>query len=169
MPSPFMQSPFNTPEQLQAYKSLPQLLEGKPPGVYAVAPEDSVLSALQLMAEKGTGFVVVLDGGKLVGVLSERDYARKVELRGKTAKDTRVREIMVDKVVSVTPEHTLPQCMAVMHDRSFRHLPVIEGNRLIGVLSLRDLLKEIVEHHERLIRNLELERMTMLSSGASSY
>ena len=168
MTSPF-QSPFNAPEQLLAYKSLSQVLEGKPAGAYAVGPDDSVLSALQLMSDKGTGFVVVLDKGKLVGVLSERDYARKVELKGRTAKDTRVCEIMVDKVVSVTVEHSIPQCMAVMHDRSFRHLPVIDGDRLVGVLSLRDILKEIVAHHERLIRNLELERLTMLSSGASSY
>ncbi|HXX85366.1 MAG TPA: CBS domain-containing protein [Casimicrobiaceae bacterium] len=168
MTSP-MQSPFNAPDQLLAYKSLRQLLEGKPSGAYAVAPDDSVLSALQLMSDKGTGFVVVLDKAKLVGVLSERDYARKVELKGRSAKDTRVREIMVDKVVSVTVEHTVSQCMALMHDRAFRHLPVVDGDRLAGVLSLRDILKEIVEHHERLIRNLELERLTMLSSGASSY
>lgn len=164
-----LKSPFNTPEQLLAYKSLTQLLAGKPAGVYAVAPTDSVSTALQLMADKGIGFVVVLDDGKLVGVLSERDYARKIELRGKTAKDTLVREIMIEKVISVTPQHTLPQCLAAMHDKAFRHLPVVDDGKLIGVLSIRDLLKEIVEHHERLIRNMELERMALLSSGASSY
>jgi CBS domain-containing protein len=164
-----MESPFNTPEQLLAYKSLKQLLAAKPSGVHAIAPTDSMLSALQVMADKGIGFLVVLDGGKLVGVLSERDYARKVELRGKAAKDVPVRDVMIDKVVSVTPEHTIPQCMAVMHDKAFRHLPVVENGKLIGVLSIRDILKEIVEHHERLIRNMELERLTMLSSGASSY
>jgi CBS domain-containing protein len=121
------------------------------------------------MADKGIGFLVVLDEGKLVGVLSERDYARKVELHGKTARDTLVREIMVEKVISATPEHTLSQCITAMHDKSFRHLPVIEAGRLIGVLSVRDLLKEIVDHHERLIRNMELEKMALLSSGASSY
>ena len=111
----------------------------------------------------------MLDEGRLVGVFSERDYARKVELRGKTAKDVLVREVMVDKVVSVTPEHTIPQCMALMHAQAFRHLPVVENGKLLGVLSIRDVLREIVEHHERLIRNMELEKLTMLSSGASSY
>ena len=162
-------SPLKSPEQLLAYRSLQELLAAKPAGVHAVAPTDSVFAALRSMADNQIGFLVVLDGGKLVGVFSERDYARKVELAGKAAKDVLVRDVMVDKVVSVTPEHTVPQCMAVMHDKSFRHLPVVENGRLIGVLSIRDLLREIVEHHERLIRNMELEQLTMLSSGASSY
>ena len=164
-----MNSPFNTPEQLLAYRNLKQLLALKPAAVHATAPTDTVLAALQLMAGKEIGFLVVLDEGRLVGVFSERDYARKVELRGKTAKDVLVREVMVDKVVSVTPEHTIPQCMALMHAQAFRHLPVVENGKLLGVLSIRDVLREIVEHHERLIRNMELEKLTMLSSGASSY
>ncbi len=119
-------SPLKSPEQLLAYRSLQELLAAKPAGVHAVAPTDSVLAALQSMADNQIGFLVVLDGGKLVGVFSERDYARKVELAGKAAKDVQVRDVMVDKVVSVTPEHTVPQCMAVMHDKSFRHLPVVD-------------------------------------------
>ncbi len=164
-----MKSPFNSPGQLLAYRSLKQLLALKPAAVHTIAPTDYVLTALQVMADKGIGFVVVLESGKLVGVFSERDYARKVELQGKAAKDVTVRDVMVEKVVSVTPEHTIPQCLALMHGQSFRHLPVIENGKLIGVLSIRDLLREIVEHHERLIRNLELEKLTMLSSGASGY
>jgi CBS domain-containing protein len=164
-----MKSPLSTPEQLLAYRSLKQLLARKPPAIHAIAPADTVLSALQVMADKGIGFLLVLDEGKLVGVLSERDYARNVELRGRAAKDVLVRDVMVAKVVSVTPEHTIPQCIALMHGQAFRHLPVVENGKLIGVLSIRDVLREVVEHHERLIRNMEIERLTLLSSGASSY
>jgi CBS domain-containing protein len=164
-----MKPPIQTPEQLLAYRSLKQLLALRPAAVHAIAATDTVLLALQAMADKGTGFLVVLDEGRLVGVFSERDYARKVELRGQVAKDVLVREVMVEKVISVTPEHTIPQCMSLMLGQSFRHLPVVENGKLIGVVSVRDLLREIAEHHERLIRNMELEKLTMLSSGASSY
>lgn len=151
------------------YKTLKQLLAGKPAGAYAVSPDASVFSALQLMAEKGVGFVVVLEGGKLVGVLSERDYARKVALQGKASKDTPVREIMTGKVFCVTPENTVPQCMALMNEKGIRHLPVMESGRVIGVLSNRDLLKEVVSHHEHVIHDMELERMITLNPDPSSY
>ena len=129
-----MESPIKTPEQLLAYKSLQEVLAGKPAGAFAVAPSDSVFSALQLMAAKSIGFVVVIDGGTLVGVLSERDYARKVILQGRSSKDTTVREIMTTNVVSVSPQNTIPQCMALMHEKGFRHLPVVDSGKVIGVL-----------------------------------
>ena len=164
-----MESPIKTPEQLLAYRPLEQVLANKPTGAYSVAPDDSVYRALELMADKSIGFVVVIDGDRLVGVLSERDYARKVILLGRSSKDTKVGDIMTRKVVSVSPQHTIPQCMALMSEGGFRHLPVIDVGRVIGVLSIRDILKEIIAHHERLIRNLELERMTILNPGTSSY
>ena len=164
-----MESPIKTPEQLLAYRSLEQVLAGKPAGAYSVTPADSVYSALELMANKSIGFVVVIDGNRLVGVLSERDYARKVILQGRSSKETKVGDIMTSKVVSVSPQQTIPQCMALMSDGGFRHLPIVDGGRVIGVLSIRDILKEIIAHHERLIRNLELERMTILNPGSSSY
>jgi CBS domain-containing protein len=164
-----MEQRLKTPEQLLVFKPLKQVLAAKAPGAHAVAPNTPVFAALQLMAEKGIGFLIVLDGEKLVGVFSERDYARKVVLQGKASKDTPVQDIMTRKVISVGPEHTIPQCMALMNQHGFRHLPVTDGGEVIGVLSVRDLLKEIIEHHERLIRNMELEKMTMLNQSGSSY
>jgi CBS domain-containing protein len=111
----------------------------------------------------------VLDGARLVGVMSERDYARKVILRDKSSKDTTVADIMTSSVVTVTPEHTVPQCMALMDKHGFRHLPVVENGGVIGVLSIRDLLKATVAHHERLIRELETELVTTLNPNVSGY
>jgi CBS domain-containing protein len=162
-----MKSPFKTPEQMLAYKTLKQVLAGKPPGAYAVGPNDSVFSALQLMAAKGTGFVVVQDNDRLVGVFSERDYARKVILQGLASRETPVRIVMTQKVVSVTLEETIPQCMVLMNENRFRHLPVIHDGKIIGVLSVGDILKEILAHHETLLRDFERERMTMLNPGSS--
>jgi CBS domain-containing protein len=160
---------IKTPEQLLAYRPLKELLAAKPKVVYSARPTDSVLSALQLMADHGIGFLVVLDGTRLVGVMSERDYARKVILRDKSSKDTTVRDIMTESVVTVTPEHTVPQCMALMDKHGFRHLPVVENGGVIGVLSIRDLLKAMVAHHERLIRDLETELVTTLNPNVSGY
>ena len=164
-----MEQPIKSPEQLLAFKPLKQVLAAKGRGAHAVAPDTSVFSALQLMADKNIGFLVVLDGEKLVGVLSERDYARKVVLQGKASKDSLVQDIMTRNVVSVGPEHTIPGCMALMHQHGLRHLPIIDRGKVIGVLSVRDLLKEIVKHHERLIRKMELEKLMLLNQSGSTY
>ncbi len=103
----------------------------------------------------------------MVGVLSERFFFRKVFLQGRSSKDALVREIMTTRVVTVTLDHTIPQCLALMHAGGFRHLPVVTDGKTVGVLSIRDLLKEIVAHHEPPIRDLELEKLTMLSGGSS--
>jgi CBS domain-containing protein len=160
---------LKTPEQLLAFKPLKRVLAAKPTGAHAVAPNTSILAALRLMADKEIGFLVVLDGAKLVGVVSERDYARKVVLQGKASSDTPVQDIMSRDVVSVSLAHTIPECMALMNQHGIRHLPVLDGVTVIGVLSVRDLLREIVEHHERLIRNLELEKSTLLNQDGSHY
>jgi CBS domain-containing protein len=164
-----MESPFKTPEQLLAYKTIPQLLAAKPGGVASVAPASSVFEALQLMENRDVGFLVVLEQEELVGVLSERDYARKVVLAGKASKETPVRDIMTKTPLTVSPADTLTHCMALMTQKRIRHLPVVEGGRVIGVLSVHDLLNEIISHHERLIRDMELERISILNSGAGSY
>jgi len=164
-----MANPIKTPEELLAYRPLKDLLAAKPKVVHSVMPTDSVYSALQVMEKQGIGFLAVLDSGRLAGVLSERDYARKVALQSRSSKDTPVRDIMTTKVVTVTPSQTVPQCMALMHSHGFRHLPVMEGDAVIGVLSIRDLLKATIEHHERLIRDLATERMTILNPNVSSY
>ncbi|MGH8726955.1 MAG: CBS domain-containing protein [Burkholderiales bacterium] len=151
------------------FRTLRELLAAKPPGALSIAPNASVYSALQLMADKKVGLLVVLDGEKLIGVISERDYARKVELRGKTAKDTTVRDVMTEKVVSVTPDNTVPECMALMNKHRIRHLPVVEGNRVIGVLSNRNLLEEVVAEEERRIKELEHERIEAIGDHGGAY
>ena len=164
-----MATSLRTPEQMLSYRPLKELLAARPAAVHAAAPGDSVYSALQRMADHGIGFLVVLDGDRLAGVLSERDYARKVILRDRASKDTPVRDVMTKDVVTVTPDHSIPQCMSLMSAHGIRHLPIVERGKVIGVLSVRDLLKAVVEHHERCIRELEVERMTTLNPNVSSY
>lgn len=150
------------------YRSLRQLLAAKPEGVQTVTADAKVWDALQLMADKDIGAVVVLDGSKVVGLLSERDYARKGILVGRTAKETLVREVMNQEVFSVNPEQTVPQCMALMTAHRTRHLPVMEEGRLIGILSIGDLVKEVISHHEHVIKDMELERLILFSQGTYS-
>ena len=163
-----MRVPTN-PEQLLPYRTLEQILAAKSTGICSVAPNASVLSALRLMAEKEVGALVVLEGSQLVGMFSERDYARKVVLAGKTSIDTPVSKIMTDKVICVTLDQTIPQCMELMTDKRIRHLPVVKDGRVIGVLSIGDLLKEMLSHHERLLKQLATERITLLTPDPSSY
>jgi CBS domain-containing protein len=132
-----------------------QLLETKGADVVSVTPDSNVLDALKLMAQREIGAVLVLDGARLIGIMSERDYARKVILRGKSSQDTRVREIMTERVVYARPEQTVPECMALMTSKRIRHLPVLEGERLVGVLSIGDLVKEMISEQEFIIRQLE--------------
>lgn len=136
-------------------KTVRQLLESKGSQVISVTPDTPVFQALKVMAEKGIGAVLVLQSGRLVGIMSERDYARKVILQGKSSHDTPVRDIMTDRVVYARPEQTVPQCMALMTDKRIRHLPVMEEDRLLGVLSIGDLVKETICEQEFLIRQLE--------------
>lgn len=149
-------------------KTLKQLLGAKPE-VFSITPEATVFSALQVLAEKNVGALVVLEGDRLVGIVSGRDYVRKVELHGKTAKGTRVREIMTEKVISVTLGHTVEQCIALMKTHRMRHLPVVEGHRVIGVLSNRVILEAFIAEEEHLIHDLERERLTILNPDPSSY
>ncbi len=144
-----------------------QLLEAKPPGVIAVRPDDSVASALQVMADRDIGAVVVMTGDTLAGILSERDYARKVELRGRTAAATTVREIMTEKVIVATPDRTLNQCMVLMKEKRIRHLPVVENGKVIGVLSNRDVLEALVKEEEHLIQELSQERLYFTETGGN--
>ena len=136
-------------------KTLRQLLQGKGGDVHSIGPEARVYDALKLMAEKDVGALVVMDSGKLVGIISERDYARKVILHGKSSHDISVRDIMTAKVVTVQPAQTVEECMSVMTNRRIRHLPVTEGERLIGVVSIGDLVKEVISDQEQTIKQLE--------------
>jgi CBS domain-containing protein len=132
-----------------------QLLEGKTTRLLSISPDASVFEALQLMAAKDVGALVVLEGERLAGIFSERDYARKVVLVGKFSKETAVREIMTPKVLCVRPDQTVDQCMALMTEHRIRHLPVLDGNKVIGVISIGDVVKELLSEQQVIISQLE--------------
>ena len=123
--------------------------------VFSVKPDASVLDALQLMAEKNTGAVMVVLGDRVIGILSERDCVRKLELAGRTAKDTPVQDIMTADVLYVEAGQSVEECMAVMIEKNIRHLPVYENGKLLGVMSVRDVLKEVVDYQKFMISQLE--------------
>ena len=135
-------------------KTLKQLLTAKPLGILSIAPDARVFDALQVMAEKNVGALLVMEAGQVVGIITERDYARKVILRGKSSLDTPVREIMTEKVLCVHPDQSVEECMGLMTDKRIRHLPVMEGDRLIGVLSIGDLVKETISEQQFVIEQL---------------
>ena len=123
--------------------------------VFSVTADVSVLDALKLMAQHNTGALMVVNGKKIEGILSERDCVRKLELAGKTAKSTTVGEIMTDKVIYVEASQPLEECMALMIDKNIRHLPVFDGKELLGLISVRDVLREVVDVQKFLISQLE--------------
>lgn len=132
-----------------------QMLDRKGTQVWSVSPDVTVFSALELMAEKNIGAVLVLVGDQLEGILSERDYARKVILLGKASKDTLVHEIMTAKVMYVRPTQSADHCMAIMGERHIRHLPVIEDDKLVGIISVADVVQAIVSEQQFTIQQLE--------------
>lgn len=136
-------------------KTIRQLLEGKSGSLCTIGPGASVLDALKLMAEKNIGALLVVENDKLVGILSERDYARKVILQGKSSHDTPIKEIMTEGAVCVRPDNTVEECMALMTDKRVRHLPVVENEKLLGVLSIGDLVKETISEQQATIKQLE--------------
>ena len=136
-------------------KTVSQLLQAKGREVHSVAPDARVFDALKLMAERNVGALVVLEGARLAGIFSERDYARKVILLGKSSHDIPVREIMTAKVITVHPGQTVEECMELMTEKRIRHLPVLEGERLVGMLSIGDLVKEVIAEQEQTIKQLE--------------
>lgn len=132
-----------------------ELLAKKGSEVWSVSPDATVYDALQLMAARNVGAVLVLDDGDLAGILSERDYARQVILKGKASRDTPVRDIMTTSVVSVSPDRTIDDCMALMTERRIRHLPVLQSDVLLGVLSIGDVVKAVISEKEFHIEQLE--------------
>ena len=137
-------------------KTLKQMLDGRQRPLAVVAPTDTVYHALTLMAQHDVGALLVLDGEQLVGIFSERDYARKIMLQGKSSKETLVREIMSDKVAYVTPASTLDECMALMTEKRFRHLPVLsQDGTVLGIISIGDLVKETISSQQLIISELE--------------
>lgn len=137
-------------------KNAKQLLQDKlRPGIFAVPPDATVFQALQLMAEKDIGALLVMENDMLLGIFSERDYARKVVLQGKTSAATPIRDIMTAKVVFARPESSIDECMALMSERRIRHLPVMAGTSVIGVLSITDLVRAQIAEQQFMIEQLE--------------
>jgi CBS domain-containing protein len=132
-----------------------EILSQKGNVVWSVAPDVTVLEAIQMMAEKNVGALLVTKDEHLLGVLSERDYTRKVILKGRSSKDTPVRDIISGKVVSVSPDHTVEECMRLMTEHRIRHLPVVQGARILGVISIGDLVNSIISHQTSAIQQLE--------------
>ena len=136
-------------------KTVKQLLESRTRSLCTVGPDSRVFEALKLMAEKDIGALPVLENEKLVGIVSERDYARKVILLGKSSHDTPVREIMTGRVVCVQLTNTTEECMALVTEKRIRHLPVVEDGKLLGILSIGDLVKETISEQQIMIKQLE--------------
>lgn len=153
----------------RSMRTLKQLLARKPQAIHAVGPETSMFEALSMMAEHDIGAVMVFDADKVVGVLTERDYARKGILAGRLSKDTPVRELMTATVIFATSDKTIEECMAIMTSGDFRHLPVMEEGRLIGIVSMRDLVREIIDHQRHTIEDLRRDMISVLTPDPSSY
>ena len=132
-----------------------QILQEKGREVWSVGPEATVYDAIAMMADKEVGALVVMDADKLVGVVTERDYARKVVLQGRSSKDTRIRDIMTSRVAYARPDQSVEECMAVMTEKRIRHLPVMEGEQMLGIISIGDLVKAIIEEQQHVIEQLE--------------
>ncbi len=132
-----------------------QLLEGKSPEVFAVAPDAAVIDAIRLMAQKGIGAVVVLRGRELAGILSERDYARKIVLHDRSSRTTLVSEIMTAKVITVAPSEQVDHCLQLVTEYRIRHLPVVDGETVIGVISIGDLVKAVIDEQAQKLDQLQ--------------
>ena len=136
-------------------RTVRQLLEAKAPEVFAIGPDAPVIDAIRLMAEKRIGAVLVMEGGRLAGILSERDYARKIVLQGRSSKDTPVRDIMTAEVMTVGLNDSADRCMQLVTDRRIRHLPVLDGDAVLGVVSIGDLVKAVIEDQQVEIDQLQ--------------
>ena len=136
-------------------KPVSELLRGREGTLWHVRPDESVFAGLQMLAQNEVGALMVMEHGKLVGVISERDYTRKVALQGRNSKETLVADIMTRNVISVTPATGTRHCMALMSEKRIRHLPVMEGDTVLGMISIRDIMDDIIATHESTIAQLE--------------
>lgn len=131
-----------------------ELLKKREAAIWSLGPQDSVFDALQQLANHNVGAMMVLDQGKLVGVFSERDYTRKIALAGKSSRDTLVKDIMTAQVLTVSPQTRTRDCMALMGQKKIRHLPVVDGDKVLGMISIRDIMNDIIADHELTIGHL---------------
>ncbi|HIM42329.1 MAG TPA: CBS domain-containing protein [Rhodospirillales bacterium] len=135
--------------------TLKMLLKGKGHDVWSVHPDDTVLDAIKMLAEKDIGALIVIKDDKPVGIFTERDYARNVYLKGKSSLDTAVRDVMVAPVICVKPDQTVDECMALMTAKRFRHLPIMDGDELVGMVSIGDLVKSVIAEQQFTIEQME--------------
>jgi CBS domain-containing protein len=131
------------------------VLQSKGSDIWSTAPDTSVFDALKVMAEKNVGALLVMEGNQLIGIFSERDYARKVVLKGESSHNIAIRNVMTSGVISVTPDQSIEDCMALMTGKHIRHLPVLENSKLVGLISIGDIVKAIISQHEDTIKQLE--------------
>ncbi|MEO6699088.1 MAG: CBS domain-containing protein [Paraperlucidibaca sp.] len=137
-------------------KTVMQLLQGKSSqATYTITPQATVLEAISLMADKGIGALIVAEGERMVGIVSERDYARKVVLMERSSYNTLVKDIMTSAVLAVTADETTVKCMGIMTEKRLRHLPVLDGDNIIGIVSIGDLVKEVITEQQQIIEHLE--------------
>ena len=141
--------------------TISEILQNKPPALWSIGPDATVFEAIQLMADKNIGALPVMEEGKLVGLVSERDYTRKVAIKGKQSRETKVREIVSSPVISVTPDHSVEDCMRLMTDQRVRHLPVLDGEKMLGIVSIGDLVNWIITAQSAAIQQLQ----TYISGG----
>ena len=135
--------------------TLKMLLKGKGHDIWSVHPDDTVLDAIKMLAEKDIGALIVIKDDKPVGIFTERDYARNVYLKGKSSLDTAVRDVMVAPVICVKPDQTVDECMALMTAKRFRHLPIMDGDELVGMVSIGDLVKSVIAEQQFTIEQME--------------
>ena len=136
-------------------KTISQFLEQSKRPVYSVAPSATVREALEIMAQHNIGALLVIDGQTLEGIFSERDYARKVVLKGKSSSDAKVSEIMTSKVITINTKHTIDQCMQIMTDNHIRHLPIVDDQKVIGLISIGDVVREMIGYQKSMIEQLQ--------------
>jgi len=136
-------------------KTISQFLEQSKRPVYSVGPNATVREALEIMAQQNIGALLVLDDRSLAGIFSERDYARKVVLKGKSSNDAKVSEIMTSKVITINTKHTIDQCMQIMTDNHIRHLPIVNDQDVMGLISIGDVVREMMDHQKSMIEQLQ--------------
>ena len=139
----------------EAMRPILELLEKQGGAIWSLSPDDSVFNALEMLADWNVGALMVMDGDKLVGVFSERDYTRKIALAGRSSKETQVKDIMTAQVFTVTPKTSTDDCMALMSQSKIRHLPVVDGSKVLGMVSIRDLMDDIIKDREQTITQLQ--------------